>query len=109
MLARRRFNVQPDCLCVLCADRVEETIAHLFFECQFAKACWEKLEINWIAVDDLHMMIERTRQQTGLPLFMEIFLIAAWELWKIRNRKIFDGIQATFNRWLRNFKDEAAL
>jgi hypothetical protein len=40
---------------------------------------------------------------------MEIFLIAAWELWKIRNRIVFDGVQACFNRWLCNFKDEAAL
>jgi hypothetical protein len=29
---------------------------------------------------------------------MEIFLIAAWELWKIRNRLVFDGVKACFNR-----------
>jgi hypothetical protein len=37
MLARRNFNVQPNCLCVLCDDGAEETIDHLFFECCFAK------------------------------------------------------------------------
>jgi hypothetical protein len=40
---------------------------------------------------------------------MEIFLIVAWELWKIRNRYIFDGVNICFNRWLHNFKDEVAL
>ena len=54
-------------------------------------------------------MIEGSRKQASLPLFMEIFLIAAWELWKIRNRMVFDGVQATFSTWLRSFKDEAAL
>jgi len=40
---------------------------------------------------------------------MEVFLIAAWELWKVRNRLIFDGVQASFARWLNNFKEEATL
>ena len=40
---------------------------------------------------------------------MEIFLVAAWEIWKVRNRLVFYGVQATFDRWLHNFKEEAAL
>jgi hypothetical protein len=40
---------------------------------------------------------------------MEIFEIAAWELWKMRNRLVFDGVQVSYNRWLQNFKDEATL
>lgn len=40
---------------------------------------------------------------------MEIFLIAAWEIWKIRNRSIFYGVHATYSRWLVNFKNEASL
>lgn len=109
MLARRNFNVQHDSLCVLCEDGNEETIDHLFFDCCFAKRCWDKLGINWVIESDIHKRIERNRQLAGLPFFMEIFLIAAWELWKIRNRLIFDGIQVCFHRWLRNFKDEASL
>jgi hypothetical protein len=46
MLARRQFNVQPNCYCVLCNEGVEETIEHLFFECDFAKRCWSKLELT---------------------------------------------------------------
>jgi hypothetical protein len=40
---------------------------------------------------------------------METFLVAAWEIWKIRNRLVFDGVQASFNRWIRDFKEEASL
>jgi len=109
MLVRRHFNVQPNSLCVLCEDGIEETIDHLFFDCSFAKKCWDKLCINWVIDGAIHRRIERTRQVAGLPFFMEIFLLAAWELWKIRNRLVFDGVQACFHRWLHNFKEEAAL
>ena len=109
MLARRNFNVQPNSLCVLCDDGMEETIDHLFFQCRFPKQCWDKLGVSWVTEDDLSKRIERSRQMAGLPFFMEIFLIAAWELWKIRNRLVFDSIQATFSRWLQNFKEEASL
>lgn len=109
MLARRNFNVQPDTLCVLCGDGLEETIEHLFFDCAFAKRCWDKVGIAWVNDAVLHKRVECSKHLYSLPFFMEIFLIAAWELWKIRNRLVFDGVQASFDRWLRNFRDEASL
>lgn len=109
MLARRHFNVQPDNLCVLCSRREEETIQHLFFHCPFAKWCWSKIGMVWVQDDNIHRRIIASRFQASQRYFMEIFLIAAWELWKVRNRQVFDGIQATHARWLSNFKAEAAL
>jgi hypothetical protein len=35
---------------------------------------------------------------------MEIFIVAAWELWNLRNAKIFDGVAATFDPWTVRFK-----
>lgn len=96
--------MQPNILCVLCNDGKDETIDHLFFVCCFGKRCWNKLRINW--EDDLDIVQSRT---VGMPFFMEIFLIAALEIWKLRNILNFDGIQATFDRWLHNFKEEALL
>lgn len=109
MLARRNFNVQPDCLCVLCDDGVEETIDHLFFECHLTINCWNKLGIAWVNDDDIHRRIVYSRQLASIPFFMEIFLIATWELWKVRNRLVFYGVRACLDRWLSNFKEEAAL
>jgi hypothetical protein len=34
---------------------------------------------------------------------MEIFIVAAWELWNLRNAKIF-GVAATFDPWTVRFK-----
>jgi hypothetical protein len=109
MLSRRRFNVQPNTLCVLCGQGLEETIEHLFFDCPFARDCWTKIGITWDNDVIIHKRIERTKHLSGRPFFMETFLIAAWEIWKIRNRLVFDGVQASFNRWVRNFKEEASL
>ena len=40
MLRRRNLNVvDNDVLCILCADRCEEDVDHLFFACQFSKRC----------------------------------------------------------------------
>ena len=32
-----------------------------------------------------------------VPFFIEIFIIASWELWFMRNRKIFDAARASIN------------
>lgn len=109
MLERRHFHVQPNCLCILCSRRESESIEHLFFECDFAVSCWNRLGIIWAPEDNFTRRFEQTRDQAGLPFFMEIFLLAAWELWKVQNRQVFDGVQATFDSWLFNFKTEARL
>lgn len=82
---------------------------HLFFECSFARKCWDKLGITWTQESDIHRRISTIRHITGMPYFMDIFLIAAWELWKVKNRLVFDEARATYSAWLRNFKEEASL
>ena len=46
---------------------------------------------------------------TGIPFFMEIFIFAAWELWKLRNSKIFDQGRPTVSLWFRKFKSQVLL
>ena len=70
---------------------------------------WNKLSINWVDNLDLHHRIVQSRRAANMPFFMEIFLIAAWEIWKLRNRLVFDGVQASVGRRLHNFKEEASL
>jgi hypothetical protein len=33
------------------------------------------------------------------PLFMDIFVIAAWEIWKMRNAVIFYGSRHNTHHW----------
>jgi hypothetical protein len=44
-------------------------------------------------VVDMHVQIAKEKQAFNNPLFMHIYAIATWELWKIRNAVIFDGLQ----------------
>lgn len=109
MLQRRHLNVQDDALCIMCASGHEETIHHLFFECSFAKECWAKIQFQW---DDLLPLMDRLMQapmaQT-LPFYTEATLIAAWELWKLRNDKVFQCREPTPNIWFSNFKSQCLL
>lgn len=43
------------------------------------------------------------------PFFMEIFTIAAWEIWKIRNARIFHGDPPSIQKWKSNFIDSVHL
>jgi len=72
---RRNFNIQSGVACVLL--RSEEDINHLFFACSFAARCWQKLQIHWDLLLDIHARILHARAASQLSFFMEIFLIAA--------------------------------
>jgi hypothetical protein len=37
---------------------------------------------------------------------MEIFIIAAWELWNLRNGRIFEGNSASLTLWTLKFKEQ---
>jgi hypothetical protein len=109
MLQRRHLNIQGTPTCVMCAAGSLETIEHLFFECCFAQDCWSKLEINWdISLNPLDRFIE-ARSTHQLPFFTEASLIAAWELWKVRNDKVFARRDPTLALWWSNFKSQCLL
>jgi len=40
---------------------------------------------------------------------MEIFMVAAWEIWKLRNATIFEGVRPTYHLWTVRFKDQMQL
>ena len=77
MLQRRNFNLQPNNHCVMCHDQVAEDIEHLFLECPFAVACFSKIGFRWNTVGNIHERLAAGRQDTTLPYFIEIFIIAA--------------------------------
>ena len=109
MLQRRNYNVQPNNHCVMCHDQAIEDISHLFFDCPFALACWQKLGITWNNTNDTIARIVHGRASLGLPFFMEIFIIAAWEIWNLRNGKIFEGKPVNLQLWIVRFKDQVLL
>ena len=40
---------------------------------------------------------------------MEVCLIVAWELWKVRNAVIFDNAQPTVHLWSVKFREQLVL
>ena len=109
MLLRRHFHVQPNAHCIMCNNSSEEDIDHLFFTCPLAVSCWNSLSIQWSLAPPICDRILSAIHNHSLPLFMEIFMIAAWELWNLRNSKIFDNGRATRSLWMHNFKAQAHL
>ena len=49
------------------------------------------------------------RSQSNTGFFMEVVLIAAWEIWKTRNRKTFDNDRISLASWFVNFKAQCRL
>jgi hypothetical protein len=41
------------------------------------------------------------RKASSLPFFTEVFIIAAWHIWKQRNGVIFERIMPSFRSWRR--------
>jgi hypothetical protein len=46
MMLRRHWHVEGGPNRVLCSLDQSETRDHLFFDCPFAKSCWDLLKIN---------------------------------------------------------------
>jgi len=86
-----------------------ETIEHLFFECSFAQHYWGMIGVVW--EDSLELMDRLTQARTShnIPFFTEAALIAAWELWKMRNDTVFQRHDPSAATWLSSFKSQCLL
>ena len=73
---------------VLCHTNMEETVLHLFFGCQFSKACWHWVGLTWIMpLPFFSMMTQAGKKYLQLPFFIhgDFFIIVAWKIWKQRS------------------------
>ena len=82
----------------------EETVEHLFFECEFSRSCWGKLGITWPVGGNRLQLVHAAKDAWARPMFMEIFIIAAWSIRKERNNKHFRGIVPIENGWQQRFQ-----
>jgi hypothetical protein len=94
---------------VLCFNNREETTFHLFFSCPFSQACWSSLNIHWNFTTDFYTMMDGAKSQFTHNFFMEVFIIAAWLIWKQRNNFIFNKVRPSFQGCKSGFLDEARL
>ena len=106
MLRRRHYNINSGLSCVLCSNPPVETMEHLFFQCCFSKECWELLGIHWNNNGNHLDWIAQAKQTWNKCMFMEIFMVGAWSIWKERNALIFEGIAPTIASWKLRFKKD---
>jgi hypothetical protein len=84
IMTRRNWQVEGG-NCVLCNIQQEETRDHLFFDCAFAKQCWEFLDIQWDLVAPIFTRISLADSNFNGPCFMEVISCASWNIWKEQN------------------------
>jgi hypothetical protein len=115
-LLARNWPCNP--MCPLC-DQEDETARHLCLQCVFAQEVWV-LVAAW---SDNTVTVPRRLQtleswwSTGLAYASaadkskraSIMIYTAWNIWKERNRRIFEAKTATPRRVFQLIKDEMAL
>jgi hypothetical protein len=104
LLRRKRFNV-PSVECVMCTHAMEETLKHLFFDCEFAQLCWASLHFIWDLSLPTIAMIKDGRRHFQFDCYMEVVVLAAWCIWIHRNNLIFNRVHISFITWKNEFRD----
>lgn len=110
MLQRRHWHVDDD-TCVLCPSNIHEDIVHLFFSCTFSQRVWNYLQVDWSPNQNMttYQMAVAARQDFGKPFFTEVVFTAAWNIWILRNGKVFRNEQPLFRTWRHNFIHDMTL
>jgi hypothetical protein len=65
--------------------------------------------MHWADLPDRLQIIEDGMARWNGPLFMEIFLLASWNIWKERNKLYFEGTIPTLRSWKERLKSDLSL
>lgn len=106
LLCRRHFNIGEDHSCLLCPNEPLETNKHLFFTCGFSAACWEAINIHWDTSRDVQEMMAIAAASWTQPMFKEVMMLGAWNIWKQRNRCHFEEVPPTLLSWKRGLTSD---
>lgn len=123
-LLERNIDVDPKCKRCDC----NESIIHLFFQCQLAQKIWHLApltsEVDYRGIIDLMSVWPSLCSQKCLPLtgILAGSLVPwiLWAIWKAKNRFVFEGFYATpedtlssaiilAREWSNNCKPEPAV
>jgi hypothetical protein len=86
MLKWRQFALSSGYNCLMCTNPLEEMIEHVIFHCPFSYSCWQVLGVSWQASGNRLQILEEGKARWNKPLFMDLFMLASWNIWKERNK-----------------------
>jgi hypothetical protein len=89
----------------MCNHGCEETVKHLFFECEFAESCWTALHIVWDLSLPVLEMNEQQKRQFLSVCYIEPIMMATWVIWIHRNNTIFNNGVMCLARWKHEFRE----
>ena len=75
----------------------------------FAFNCWQFIGIEWDHSLSFFDTVIKAKQQFDNNFFMDVMGIAAWEIWKLRNGKIFRNEDVSLDLWKVNFEGSLLL
>jgi hypothetical protein len=77
----QRQSVELDSYtCDLCIRRKTETVAHLFFRCSFAKACWSSIGASVVTSRPVFQILKLLKDKLAVPFSMEIIILMTWAI-----------------------------
>jgi hypothetical protein len=94
---------------VLCAQNTEETVHHLFLQCEFANQCWEFIGVDIPSESDFPDSMVFLRDAVNSQFYMETIILLCWAIWTTRNAFIFNDIQPELMANRRVFQKEINL
>ncbi|XP_073367917.1 uncharacterized protein [Aegilops tauschii subsp. strangulata] len=109
MVDRRHWHLEDGVNCVLCPLQTRETRDHLFFNCNFSVRVWNYLQIDWSSGDSMADLVINASRSFRKPFFTEVVFIACWNIWILRNAKVFRHERAGFNKWRSAFIHDISL
>jgi hypothetical protein len=65
--------------------------------------------MSWQATGNRLQIIEQGKHRWQKPLFVELFLLTVWNIWKERNRLLFDGVVPSVASWKSRLKSDLLL
>jgi hypothetical protein len=74
MMTRKNFFMEFND-CILCNDCPQETIMHMFFECNSSQGFWWAIGIEWNVNMDIHQMIADAKNRYSMSFLMDIIIL----------------------------------
>lgn len=86
---RRRNVFFESYTCDMYIVQKEETLRHLFIQCNFARNCWNSIGINIPRHLTLKQLIRWLRRKLQVPFHMDAIILMSWSICTTRKKMDF--------------------